>query len=157
MLKQPIRTDMSAVSYLDIPDLVSLSRISPILATLAADPLLHRTRIFVINPSRLNHLLFGRSAEGILFRPTAIDLSQRNVLRGLGLERRFRAGIYFYSQRVSDLLRTSLQTCSLKPDGNVIRECNPLTACTREQRYCIVPQEEIYNISSSPLLYPGCA
>jgi hypothetical protein len=110
LLNQLLRINICAVSYLDIPDLVSLSRASPSLATLTADPLLHRTRIFVVNPSRLNHLLFGRSAEGILFRPTAIDLSQRGVLRGLGLERRLRAGMYFYSQRVSDLLRIYFAT-----------------------------------------------
>ena len=89
-----------AVSYLDIPDLTSLSRASPQLAPLTSDPILHRNRLRLTAPSRVAHSLFGTSPNGILFRPSVGELLQRGVMKGLGLERRWRTGGYFYSPRV---------------------------------------------------------
>ncbi|KAF9041777.1 hypothetical protein BDZ89DRAFT_1100038 [Hymenopellis radicata] len=85
-------------SYLDLPDLASLSQLSPQLATLAADPALHNNRLRVIAPSRVNHSLFGQSPEGFPLRPTIPDLVHRGVMRGLNLERRWRMGAYLSSQ-----------------------------------------------------------
>lgn len=91
----------TAVSFLDIPDLASLAQISPILAELAADPVLHHSRIWVVAPSRVSHSLFGQNAAGVPLRPTVADLVHRGIMRGIGIERRWRNGMYFYSQHVS--------------------------------------------------------
>jgi len=88
------------VSYLDIPDLTSLSRASPQLAALTSDPILHRDRLRLTAPSRVAHSLFGMSSGGILLRPSVGELLQRGVMKGLGIERRWRTGGYFYSPRV---------------------------------------------------------
>jgi len=98
-----------AVSYLDIPDLTSLSRASPQLAPLTSDPVLHRDRLRLTAPSRVAHSLFGTSPNGILLRPSVGELLQRNVMKGLGLERRWRTGGYFYSPRVRVGLPRSLE------------------------------------------------
>lgn len=89
------------VSFLDIPDLAALSRVSKQLALLTADPVLHRTRLRVVAPSRVQHSLFGTSPEGIPLRPTISDLVHRGVMRGLQVERRLRAGDYLYSLEAS--------------------------------------------------------
>jgi len=89
-----------AVSYVDIPDLTSLSRASPQLAPLTSDPILHRNRLRLTAPSRVAHSLFGTSPNGTLLRPSVGELLQRGVMKGLGLERRWRTGGYFYSPRV---------------------------------------------------------
>jgi hypothetical protein len=89
------------VSYLDLPDLTLLAALgSRALASLTADPVLHFQRLWVISPSRLNHHLFGRSKEGLFLRPSVGELVRRGVMRGLGMERRWRMGIYFYSSDV---------------------------------------------------------
>lgn len=88
------------VSYLDIPDLVSLSRASPRLTVLTSDPILHRDRLRLTAPSRVAHSLFGTNLNGVLFRPSVRELLQRGVMKGLGIERRWRAGGYFYNPRV---------------------------------------------------------
>jgi hypothetical protein len=94
------------VSYLDIPDLTSISRAYPQLAPLTSDPILHRNRLRLTAPSRLAHSLFGTSPGGILLRPSVGELFQRGVMKGFGFERRWRAGGYFYSPRVrAGLLR----------------------------------------------------
>ena len=89
-----------AVSYLDIPDLASLSRASPQLTVLTSDPILHRNRLRLIAPSRVAHSLFGTGPGGILLRPSVGELLQRGVMKGLGIERRWRTGSYFYGPRV---------------------------------------------------------
>lgn len=89
------------VSFLDIPDLAALSRVSKQLASLTADPVLHQTRLRVVAPSRVRHSLFGKSPEGILLRPTIPELVHRGVIRGLHVERRLRMGAYLYSPHVS--------------------------------------------------------
>ena len=92
------------VAYLDIPDLASLSRASPQLAPLTSDPILHRDRLRFTAPSRVAHSLFGTSADGSFLRPNVGELLQRGIMRGFGIERQWRSGGYFYSQRVCDRL-----------------------------------------------------
>ncbi|KII93602.1 hypothetical protein PLICRDRAFT_35832 [Plicaturopsis crispa FD-325 SS-3] len=84
-------------SYLDLPDLAAVAQVSPILAALASDPILHRTRVRVVAPSRVNHALFALGPHGVALRPTVGDLAQRNVMRGLRIEWQWRRGKYFYS------------------------------------------------------------
>lgn len=86
---------------MDIPDLAALSRVSKALALLTVDPVLHRTRLRVVAPSRIQHSLFGRSPGGILLRPTISELVHRGVMRGLQIERRLRTGAYLYSPHAS--------------------------------------------------------
>ena len=97
--REPANTSF-VVSYLDIPDLTSLSRASPRLAALTSDPILHRDRLRLTAPSRVAHSLFGMSPGGILLRPSVGELLQRGVMKGFGIERRWRTGGYFYSPRV---------------------------------------------------------
>lgn len=96
------------VSYLDFPELEIISVVSPLLSRLAYDPILSRNRILVVAASRVDHGLFGGVQLGDNFRPTIPDLIQRNVLRGLGLERRWRMGLYFYSSQVRIRICTPL-------------------------------------------------
>jgi len=70
---------------------------SPFLSSLTSDPVLHFQRLWVISPSKVNHHLFGRSKEGHLLRPSVGELVQRGVMKGLGIERRWRLGLYLYS------------------------------------------------------------
>lgn len=92
------------VSYLDLPELDALARVSPTLAVLAQDPVLHHIRLFVIAPSRVQHALF---ALGGTLRPSVSDLVHWNVMRGLGLERRWRTGLYLHSPQVCSPVPTS--------------------------------------------------
>jgi len=85
------------VSYLDVPELSALAYTCHYLASLAADPILQRTRLLVVTPSRLSHSLFAIGPEGSPLRPTILDLIRRGVIKGLGIERRSRAGLYLYS------------------------------------------------------------
>jgi hypothetical protein len=87
----------SVVSYLDLPDLACCLRVCHLLRVLAVDPVLHHYRIRVVAPSRVAHSLFGQSPP----RPTVGELVARGVMRGLGIERRWRAGLYFYTSLVS--------------------------------------------------------
>jgi len=84
-------------SYLDLPDLACLARLSPYLGRLASDPALHRIRILVVAPSRISHSLFALGPQGVAFRPTVGDLVRRGVMRGPGIERKWRMGLYLYS------------------------------------------------------------
>ncbi|KAF5313253.1 hypothetical protein D9619_002569 [Psilocybe cf. subviscida] len=86
-------------SYLDLPDLALLARLSPALAPLTADPVLHLHRLRIVSPSRVSHGLFARGPHGQLLRPSVGDLVQRGVLRGLGIERAWRIGGYWGSAR----------------------------------------------------------
>ncbi|KAH7916462.1 hypothetical protein BJ138DRAFT_1139794 [Hygrophoropsis aurantiaca] len=97
LIELPHEILLHILSFLDIPDLASLSEISEFLAILAADPLLHQTRLRVIAPSRVAHSLFGKSPGGIPIRPTVGELIHRGVMRGLQIERRWRTGTYFHS------------------------------------------------------------
>ncbi|KAI0279974.1 hypothetical protein BC826DRAFT_1077533 [Russula brevipes] len=85
------------LSFLDVPDLSTLASTCRYLASLAADPILQRTRLLVVAPSRLSHSLFAIGPEGLPLRPTVSDLIRRGVIKGLGIERRWRAGLYLYS------------------------------------------------------------
>ncbi|GLB35859.1 putative F-box domain containing protein [Lyophyllum shimeji] len=84
-------------SYLDLPDLAAIAQALPELAALTVDPVLHKNRVRIVAPSRVNHSLFGEGPHGIAFRPTVGDLIHRGVMRGFGIERRWRTGAYFYS------------------------------------------------------------
>ena len=68
---------------------------------LTTDPILHTYRLKIVSPSRVNHKLFGVSPQGHALRPTLVDLVHRGVIKGLGIERRWRMGAYFYSLNVS--------------------------------------------------------
>ncbi|THV07494.1 hypothetical protein K435DRAFT_259384 [Dendrothele bispora CBS 962.96] len=106
----PQEVILHILSYLDLPDLASLSQVSSYLAELAADPLLHKNRLRIIAPSRIQHSLFGQGPEGIALRPTVVDLVHRGVFKGLGIERRWRDGVYLYTQRVSSIFLFLINT-----------------------------------------------
>ncbi|KAH7886075.1 hypothetical protein F5I97DRAFT_2025640 [Phlebopus sp. FC_14] len=97
LLDLPQETLLHILSFLDLPDLASLAHVNNGLALLAADPVLHSTRLRVVAPSRVDHSLFGKSPGGILLRPTLPELVHRGVIRGLHIERRWRMGSYFCS------------------------------------------------------------
>lgn len=128
-----------AVSYLDIPDLTSLSRASPQLAALTSDPILHRNRLRLTAPSRVAHSLFGTSSGGILLRPSVGELLQRGIIKGLGIERRWRTGGYFYSPRVCVCHAASLKIDLPIADGNRLRECSQTasSSCTKPHLHCL--------------------
>lgn len=105
----PQETLLYIFSFLDLPDLAALARVNWHLASLTADPVLHRTRLRVITPSRVDHSLFGRSPQGTLLRPTLQELVQRGVMRGLHIERRWRTGGYLYSPHWVKLYENSLR------------------------------------------------
>ncbi|KIJ22044.1 hypothetical protein PAXINDRAFT_165348 [Paxillus involutus ATCC 200175] len=109
LLDLPQETLLHILSFLDIPDLASLSHVSKCLPPLTADPVLHHTRLTVVAPSRVNHSLFGRSSEGILLRPTLPELVHRGVMRGLQIERRLRTGAYLYSPHAVNQYENSLR------------------------------------------------
>lgn len=92
------------VSFLDLPDLSSLARVYPELAPLVDDPVLNHERLWVVGPSRVCHSLFGTSTEGLPLRPSIPELVHRNIMRGLGIERRWRDGMYFGSSTVRPML-----------------------------------------------------
>lgn len=100
LLTIPPEVILRILSYLDIPDLISLAQAFPQLAVLTSDPILHRNRLRLTAPSRVAHLLFGTGPSGILLRPDVRELFQRGVIKGLGIERLWRTGGYFYSPRM---------------------------------------------------------
>ncbi|CAE6446555.1 unnamed protein product [Rhizoctonia solani] len=77
--------------YLDLPDIDSIGRTCRILRRLTKDPALQRVRLLVFTPERVSRSLFSAN------RPTVLDLVHWNILRGLGIERKWRAGQYLYS------------------------------------------------------------
>ncbi|KAF9074856.1 hypothetical protein BDP27DRAFT_1380952 [Rhodocollybia butyracea] len=99
LLLNEIPTDiiLHILSYLDLPDLDSLAQASPFLAALAVDPVLHKNRLRIVAPSRIQHSLFGQGPQGIAFRPTVGELVHRGIMRGLSIERHWREGTYFHS------------------------------------------------------------
>ncbi|KZT73318.1 hypothetical protein DAEQUDRAFT_808419 [Daedalea quercina L-15889] len=99
----------AGVSYMDLPELANVARASSVLACYAEDPVLHHQRLHVVAPSRVSHSLFGHSSEGVPLRPTVSDLVHRGIMRGLGIERRWRAGMYFYSQLMVSQYEVSLR------------------------------------------------
>ncbi|KAK7063945.1 hypothetical protein R3P38DRAFT_2821383 [Favolaschia claudopus] len=97
LLLLPPEVILHVFSYLDLPDLALLSKLSAVLAQLAQDRALHNNRIRIVSPARVEHGLFGVSSQGHALRPSVGDLCQRGVMRGLALERKWRAGLYFSS------------------------------------------------------------
>ena len=88
------------VTFLDVPELEALTKASKTLGALTTDPVLHHYRLCVVSPSRVNHSLFSKGPHGHALRPSVGDLVHRGVIRGLGIERRWRTGNYFYSLNV---------------------------------------------------------
>ncbi|KAJ8583632.1 hypothetical protein M405DRAFT_937106 [Rhizopogon salebrosus TDB-379] len=97
LLSLPQELLLYILSFLDLPDLAALSKLNAYLALLVADPVLHLIRLRVVAPSRVDHSLFARSPQGVLLRPTIMDLAHRNVIRGHNVERRLRMGFYIYT------------------------------------------------------------
>ncbi|KAH9849217.1 hypothetical protein C2E23DRAFT_784556 [Lenzites betulinus] len=109
LLYLPPETLLHILSFLDLPDLTSVARAYPELSVLAEDPLLHRERLRTITPSRVSHSLFALSPAGLPLRPTVADLVHRGIMRGMGIERRWRAGHYFSSPHMVNQYETSLR------------------------------------------------
>ncbi|KAI0800556.1 hypothetical protein C8Q74DRAFT_424527 [Fomes fomentarius] len=97
------------LSFLDLPDLASLALAYPALVPLVEDPILNHERLWVVAPSRLSHSLFGMSEAGLPFRPTFPELVHRGIIRGLGIERRWRDGLYFSSSLMVTQYENSLR------------------------------------------------
>lgn len=144
MLPHSALTYRLLVSFLDVPELSTLASTSGYLATLTADPILQRTRLLVVAPSRLSHSLFGISPGGLPLRPTVSDLIRRNVMKGLGIERRWRAGLYLYSAPVCNLpsfLLPSVLTRTLYSLWLIMRSLSSCNAVARQTPYplnCVV-------------------
>jgi len=121
------------VSFLDLPDLAALAHVNQHIALLTEDPVLHRTRLQVITPSRVDHSLFGKSPQGVLLRPTIPELVQRRVMRGLHVERRWRAGDYLYSPHVNSVSYSSSHfSDSHRIVGKAVRMRPPLKSTAHQ-------------------------
>ncbi|PIL31350.1 hypothetical protein GSI_06048 [Ganoderma sinense ZZ0214-1] len=97
LLDLPPEILLHILSFLDIPDLSSLAKVFPQLSPLVEDPVLNHERLWVVAPSRVSHSLFGTDDAGLPMRPSVPELVHRNIIRGLGIERRWRDGMYFGS------------------------------------------------------------
>lgn len=121
-------------SYLDLPDLAALSAAALLFRVLAADPLLHRTRLRVVAPSRVEHALFAANAFGVPLRPTVLELAQRGVFQALNLDRVVRLGLYLYSPvvRPCHCHSTTPNTDYLLGGEDIYqRRPSPAPACSR--------------------------
>ncbi|KAJ7040289.1 hypothetical protein C8F04DRAFT_251542 [Mycena alexandri] len=146
-------------SFLDLPDLDVLRRLNlPVLTRLADDPALHNNRLRVTSPARVKHGLFGLGPRGDVLRPSVGELVQRGVMRGLAIERRWRAGSYFYSHLSVVQYETSL-LLARQHAGNVVSvhlrrrsaAPNPLKRLHQSQVY---PDIESSYLSISRSLLP---
>ncbi|KAJ7193288.1 hypothetical protein GGX14DRAFT_478241 [Mycena pura] len=146
------------LSYLDLPDLAVLSKLSPALARLASDRALHNNRLRVVSPARVKHDLFALSPRGDTLRPSIGDLVHRGVMRGLAIERRWRAGAYFYSHASVRQYEMSL-LLARQQAGHVVSQHltrrsaapNPLKHLYQVQVY---PDVESSSLSISRALLP---
>ncbi|PVF98186.1 hypothetical protein CPB86DRAFT_806919 [Serendipita vermifera] len=109
LLALPQEVLLYILSYLDLPDLDSLSTVNHALSRLRSDRILHRNRLRIVAPSRVEHSLFAQGCHGTLLRPSVGDLVRMNVMKGLGIERRWRLGNYFYSAQSVKLYESSLR------------------------------------------------
>ncbi|KAJ6520146.1 hypothetical protein C8R45DRAFT_1205170 [Mycena sanguinolenta] len=158
LLLLPPELVLYVFSFLDLPDLAIMSKLSPVFAQLASDPALHNNRLRVVSPARIKHDLFGISPRGHVLRPSVGDLCQRGVIRGLAIERRWRAGTYFYSHLSVLQYETSL-LLARQQAGRVVsvhlrRRCaapNPLEHLYQAQIY---PDVESSSLSISRALLP---
>ncbi|KAJ7897202.1 hypothetical protein B0H14DRAFT_2677318, partial [Mycena olivaceomarginata] len=158
LLLLPPELVLYVFSFLDLPDLAILSKLSPILAQLASDPALHNNRLRVVSPARVQHSLFGVSPRGHVLRPSVGDLCQRGVMRGLAIERRWRAGSYLCSHRSVLQYETSL-LLARQQTGHVLSVYlrrrsaapNPLQHLHQAQVY---PDVESSSLSISRSLLP---
>ncbi|EIM92194.1 uncharacterized protein STEHIDRAFT_47225 [Stereum hirsutum FP-91666 SS1] len=123
-------------SFLDIPDLAALSKLHPYFSLLTSDPLLHRTRLLVVAPSRVSHALFALGPQGLPLRPTVADLVHWGVMKGFNIERRWRMGLYFYSplsvinyessvrlqrRHASNIVSSNLRRRTTSPGPNILK------------------------------------
>ncbi|KZT08726.1 uncharacterized protein LAESUDRAFT_723642 [Laetiporus sulphureus 93-53] len=154
LLAIPPEILLHILSFLDIPDLSILAQVSPELAHYVEDPVLHRLRLHVVAPSRLSHSLFGQSPSGMPLRPTVADLVRRNIMRGLGIERRWRAGMYFHSQHMVSQYETS-RRLQRTHAGNIIestlrkRSARSLLNIYSAQ---VLPEESTSSVVSTSLI-----
>jgi len=151
LLTIPPEIVLRILSYLDIPDLTSISRAFPQLAVLASDPILHRNRLRLTAPSRVAHSLFGTSPSGILLRPSVGELLQRGIMKGLGIERRWRTGGYFYNPRMVSIYENALRLHRLHAQNLIsavlrgrFRPSNPSVLV---HPYSITEASDIYGIT----------
>ena len=77
---------------------------------------MNHERLWVVGPSRVSHSLFGTDDAGLPLRPSIPELVHRNIMRGLGIERRWRDGMYFSSSTV----RSMLQNCSVSSPNCIV-------------------------------------
>ncbi|OBZ79238.1 hypothetical protein A0H81_01398 [Grifola frondosa] len=135
LLDIPTEILLYILSFLDLPDLACLARAVPALSNLTDDPVLHHTRLHVVAPSRVSHSLFGRSLTGVPLRPTVADLVHRGIMRGLSIERRWRAGLYFYSQLMVTQYESSLRLQRTHAGNVVSSNLRNRSASTLEKLY----------------------
>ncbi|KAH9948177.1 hypothetical protein B0H21DRAFT_690523 [Amylocystis lapponica] len=124
-------------SFLDLPDLASVGQLSPTLACLSEDPVLHRLRLQVVAPSRVSHSLFAQSPAGVPLRPTVGDLVHRGIMRGLGVERRWRAGMYFHSKNMVTQYENSLRLQRTHAANVVESTLRRRSSTTRSRMYSV--------------------
>ena len=126
------------MSFLDVPELSTLASTCHKLASLAADPILQRTRLLVVAPSRVSHSLFGIGPQGSPLRPTVLDLINRGVMKGFVIERRWRAGLYLYSALACISFLLTLSPALIKPSYSLwlimTTRCS-CSAATRQMSY----------------------
>jgi hypothetical protein len=107
---------------------------------------LHKKRIQVVAPSRVQHSLFAEGPHGSKLRPTVLDLINRDVIRGLGIARRWRMGLYIYSNSVSSSF------CGLCIEAYQTIEMLPVVNYTvREQPSSDTPTCPRHYISTAPV------
>ncbi|KAJ3721755.1 hypothetical protein C8R42DRAFT_702824 [Lentinula raphanica] len=155
----PVDIALLILSYLDIPELYALSQLSPYLAVLASDPVLHKNRLRIVAPSRVQHSLFGQGPQGIAFRPTIAELVHRGVMKGLSIERRWREGLYFHSHRSIVQYETSLklarnQTCRIISMQLRQRRSDSSSLLKTLHQIHILPDEESSSLLVSRSLLP---
>jgi len=145
-------------SFLDFPELACIGSINPQLARLVADPALHRLRLLVVAPSRVSHALFALGPQGEALRPTVGDLCQRGVMRGPGIERKWRMGLYFYSalsvKQYETGLRLEKRYRSLVINSQLRRRASGPSTLENLHQTHIFPDVESSSPSISRLLLP---
>ncbi|KAI0724765.1 hypothetical protein C8Q72DRAFT_786739 [Fomitopsis betulina] len=154
LLIVPPEVWLHILSFLDFPELENLAHASPVLACYAEDPVMQHHRLHVVAPSRVEHSLFGQSSDGIPLRPTISDLVHRGIMRGLGIERRARAGMYFYSQHMVAQYEVSLRLQRTHA-GNVVESTlRRRSAASKHRVYSVrvLPDERV---AVSPSLIPA--
>ncbi|KAF5388589.1 hypothetical protein D9757_004689 [Collybiopsis confluens] len=159
LLNMPADVTLHIFSYLDLPELAALAQVSPYLATLASNPALHKNRLRVVAPSRIQHSLFGQGPQGAAFRPTIAELVHRGVMKGLSIERHLREGTYFYSHRSISQYETSLKLARNRACRIISMQLRQRERDTNEflktlHQAHVLPDEESSSIHISRSLLP---